>query len=374
MESARLKVYALHGRPRARGLAHGEIFVDAIRDVLELWGDALERDHGVDRRRYVELFFSHTRYEATTQRLAPHVLEEVRGIAEGANAPYRDLLAFQHVNEEFELAPLFGRRESIGEACSTIALAPSADRAALVAQNLDLAQYLDGFQVLFRVPCDRSDGEILALSVPGMVSLNGMNSHSFAVCDNTLNQLRPNPDGLPIYALYRTLLECTSVGEARDIVAMTPHAVGLNWVMGDPDGVVMIERSGDQSRDYFPNGGTAPAIHTNHPLACTDWASPTASQARSRPSRSSYLRLAALHQRLHGVDPDQLNVTDLQHVLSSRDDPDYPVSRSGGANLEDQQIGFTLASSVFELRRGDPAWHIAPGPPHETAVQTFRFS
>jgi len=115
MESPRLNIYALHGQPRERGLSHGEIFADEIKDILELWGDALELNHGVDRRRYVELFFSHTRYEATTQQLAPHVLEEVRGISEGANAPYRDLLAFQHVNEEFELAPHFGSHE-IGRA------------------------------------------------------------------------------------------------------------------------------------------------------------------------------------------------------------------------------------------------------------------
>ncbi|MEO8114162.1 MAG: hypothetical protein ABI655_07280, partial [Phenylobacterium sp.] len=105
---------------------HGELFGPRIAELLERWGDSLERGYGVDRRRYVELFFEATAYEATTERLARTVLEEVRGIAEGAGAPYRELLAFQHVNEEFEWAPLSASQAPAvdGEACSTIIVPP----------------------------------------------------------------------------------------------------------------------------------------------------------------------------------------------------------------------------------------------------------
>lgn len=374
MDTAALQVLRLEGGPRERGRQHGEMLGPRIADLLERWGDTLERGYGVDRRRYVELFLSRTAYEATTARLAPRVLDEVRGIADGAGVSYRDLLAFQHVNEEFEFAPLFAREAPAGEACSTIAVAPLADRPSLIAQNLDLAQFLDGFQILLRGPCDTSDGEILALSVPGMISLNGMNSHGFAVCDNTLVQLRTNPAGLPIYALYRLLLESRSLPEALTLVDQTPHAVGLNWVMGDPDGVAMIERSAGQAVRYGPSDPERPAYHTNHPLTCDDWAAAFQpdSPERPRPSRSTYLRLAALHQRLQAPGAD-LSIEGLKAVLASRDDPDYPVSRGGGANQEDQQIGFTLACNLFELRRGDPRWHLAAGPPHNHAFRVFRF-
>lgn len=374
MDTAALNVLRLEGGPRHRGRQHGETLRPRIAELLERWGDTLERGYGVDRRRYVELFLSRTAYEATTARLAPGVLEEVMGIAEGAQVSYRDLLAFQHVNEEFEFAPLFAREAPAGEACSTIAVAPLGDRPSLIAQNLDLAQYLDGFQILLRGPCDHSDGEILVLSVPGMISLMGMNSHGFAVCDNTLVQLRTDPGGLPIYALYRLLLESRSLEEALILVDGTPHAVGLNWVMGDPGGVVMVERSAGEAVRYGPHDPGRPAYHTNHPLRCTDWgaAFQPGAPERPRPARSSYLRLAALHQRLHAPGAD-LSIDGLRAILASRDDPDYPVSRGGGANQEDQQIGFTLACNLFELRRGDPRWHLAAGPPHSHAFRTFSF-
>ena len=370
--TGRLPVVRLEGGPRARGRAHGEQLKGRIAELLALWGDSLERGYGVDRRRYVELFFAETRFEATLARLAPEVLEEVSGIAEGAGADYRDLLAFQHVNEEFEYAPRFAAIAPAvpGEACSTIVAPPRGERPSFVAQNLDLAEYLDGFQVLLRGPCDRSDGEVMALSVPGMISLMGMNSHGFAVCDNTLTQLRTDAAGVPIFALYRMLLESRSLDAALQLVEATPHAVGLNWVLGDGSEVAMVERSAGRAVRY--GGAGEVAYHTNHPLVSDDWAEAFGEgQARPRPYRSSYLRLAALHQRLRpGA---ELSVAGLKAILSSRDDADYPVSRGGGRNLEDQQIGFTLACNIFELRPGDPTWHLAAGPPHERPFHIYRF-
>jgi hypothetical protein len=367
MDTAALPVIALGGSPRERGRAHGELLRGRIAELLALWGNSLETIHGIGRVAYVERFMAETAYEATTRKLAARVIEEVEGIAEGSAQPFADILAFQHVNEEFALAPRFARGAAPqGEACSTVIVAPEEGRPTLIAQNLDLAQFLDGFQTLFRYPCDTTDGEILALSVPGMISLNGMNSHGFAICDNALVQLRPDPSGLPIYALYRLLLESRSLAEGEALVRSIPHAAGLNWVMGDPEGAAMIERSGSLASPHPAVSGT-PSWHTNHPLHLGDW-SP---DSRTRASRSSYLRLAALHQRLHGIARPDIEI--LKAALASQDDPAYPVSRGGGRNLEDQEIGFTLAASVFELQRGEPRWHLAAGPSHRTAFRVFEF-
>lgn len=375
MDTAGLELLRFEGPPALRGRAHGETLRARIVELLELWGDNLERVHGVDRRRYVDLLFQRSGYEPALAEYAPLILEELKGIAAGARVDYRTLLAFQHVNEEFEAAPAFAKELGYGEACTTIVLEPTAERPAIVAQNLDLAQYLDGFQVMLRTRCDQSDGEIITLSVPGMISLNGMNSFGFAVCDNTLGQLRTNPNGVPIFAIYRLLLEARTLAEAQIMIQKLPHAVGLNWVIGDADGVRMIERSAYEAVLHTPAHHT-PAFHTNHPLTCRDWRDeyrPNA-PARPRPARSTYLRLASVHQRLQGRTSSELGVEDLREILSSQDDADYPVSRGGGANQEDQQIGFTLACNIFELRKDDPRWHIASGPPHCTAFTTITFA
>ena len=81
------------------------------------------------------------------------------------------------------------------------------------------------------------------------------------------------------------------------------------------------------------------------------------------------LLLAALHERLARLE-DNLAIADIKKILASQDDPDYPVSRGGGRNLEDAQIGFTLACCIFELS-AEPRLHIASGPPHANEFRTF---
>lgn len=362
MQTDELKVLALEGGPAERGRQHGETLRPHIHELLDRWAAALDRVYGISQARYIERFFAETRFEDALQRHAPAVLEEVRAIAEGAGASYPALLAWQHINEEFWLAL---PRAGAGEACSTIARSAGPGRPSLIGQNLDLDQYLDGYQILLRSRCDRSDGTILALSVPGMISLNGMNSHGFAMCDNALTQLRADVAGVPIFAIYRLLLESRSLDEALALVRRIPHASGLNWAMGDPTRVAMIERSAGAFVAFGPDDPDAIAYHTNHPLKNRDLAPRAA-----KPTRSTYLRLAALHERLARTGT-ALTVAAIREALASQDDADYPVSRSGGRNQEDAQIGFTLACCIFELSAAAPKLHIASGPPHDRTFRTF---
>jgi hypothetical protein len=373
MDTANLKEIVLEGGPAARGRQHGEVLRPKIHELLDRWAESLQRVYGLSRQQYIERFFAETKFEEALHRHAPSVIEEVRGIAEGADVPYAVLLAFQHVNEEFWLALPPAQKPS-GEACSTIALGKTAKQPTLIGQNLDLDQYLDGYQVLLRSRCDKSDGRILALSVPGMISLNGMNSHGFAICDNALTQLRADVTGVPIFALYRLLLESRSLDEAIDLITRLRHASGLNWVMGDPSRVVMIERSADVVARYGPTDTALPICHTNHPLRNTDTAPAfrrtPGGPITVRPTRSTYLRLASLHENLNGLG-SALTIDAIKGILASRDDVDYPVSRGGGRNDEDQAIGFTLACCIFELASNAPRLHIAAGPPHRSEFRTF---
>ena len=364
MNTEALEVIALGGGPAARGRQHGETLRPRIHELLERWDESLSRVYKTRRTRYVERFFVETRFLRALQTYAPGILDEVKGIADGARCDYHTLLAWQHINEAFWLALPSAPQ---GEACSTIALGPKDRMPSLIGQNLDLDIYLDGYQILLSHPCDRSEGRILATSVPGMISLNGMNSHGFAVCDNALVTLRADVAGVPIFAIYRLLLESRSLEEALTIIEKLPHASGLNWVMGDSDGVVMIERSAGRFVKFGPDDPARPIYHTNHPLRNDDVAK---DMPKARPNRSTNLRLAALDQRLRGLERP-LTVDLIKGILAGRDDPDYPVSRCGGSNENDENIGFTFASCIFELDAARPRLHIASGPPHLCDFRTF---
>jgi isopenicillin-N N-acyltransferase like protein len=368
MNTSALSEITLEGGPRQRGLQHGEMLREEIGMLLDRWAESLDRVYGISRDLYVQRFFAETRFEQALRDHAPRVLDEIAAIAEAAAVDERTLLAFQHVNEEFWLALPRTAPVAAAEACSTIALGRAGVRPTLIGQNLDLDQYLDGFQVMLRYRCDESDGQIMALSVPGMISLNGMNSFGFAVCDNALTQLKADVAGVPTFAIYRLLLESRSLAEATERLGRYRHASGLNWVMGDPSGVAMLECSTDKMARYGPADPALPVYHTNHPLLSRDLAPGGA--PRRRPNRSTFLRFAALHERISGLQ-DELSIEAIKTILASRDDPDYPVSRDGGRNEEDQQIGFTLACCIFELSAERPRLHIAVGPPHNHQFRTF---
>jgi hypothetical protein len=364
MRTDTLAVIRLEGGPVARGHQHGEMLGAKIHELLERWDEALERVYRTRRQRYVERFFAETKFYGALQIHTPEILEEIRAIAAGAGCDYATLLAWQHINEEFWFAL---PSAPAGEACSTIALGAKDGSPSLIGQNLDLDAYLDGYQILLNTPCDASDGRILAPSVPGMISLNGMNSHGFAVCDNALVGLRADSAGVPAFAIYRKLLEARSLDEGIAIVERLPHASGLNWVMGDKRRVTMIERSAGRAVKYGPDDPSRPIYHTNHPIRNDDIAT---GLPAGRPNRSTNLRFAALDRRLRGLDRP-LTVDLIRSILAGRDDPDYPVSRCGGSNENDENIGFTLASCIFELDESRPRLHIASGPPHLCEFRTF---
>lgn len=370
MQNGSPPLITLSGTPYERGLSHGRQLADQIGALLGRWGDALTASSGLSRPDYVRRFHEDTQYEATTRDVAPWILEEIEGIAQGSGAAYRDLLVFQHVNEGFRLAGQYGNADNAEEteACSAIAVPPANEKPGLIGHNLDLGAYLNGYQTLFRFGCNRTDGEITTLSVPGMISLIGMNSHGLAICDNSLGQLRPDPEGVPVYVLYRLLLECASLRAATALIRQTDHAACVNWVIGDRAGVAMIERSGKETEAYLTPSRPQIACHTNHPLRCDDWAiDPTSAESCPAAQRSSFLRMAAIERRMLGHQAGQIDATDLMATLSARDDPDYPVSRGGEESLSD--IGFTFASSIFEFGEHDTVWHLAPGPGHKTAFQ-----
>jgi hypothetical protein len=366
MKTDALPRIPLEGAPHERGRMHGEMLRNEIAALLDLWDQYLCDHASVRRSEYVASLISRTSLVKSVATHASAALEEVQGIAEGAHQPFEVVFAFQCVNEEFWFAPSL-RGRGHGEACSTIVCPARTGRPSLVAQNLDLAAYLDGWQTLFQIPCANGVGEILALSVPGMISLNGMNSRGLAVCDNALNGLRRDPDGLPVFAFYRLLLEAPDVCSALHIIERHPSASGINWVIGDPNQVAMIERSAGEAVVQQAGPGAPPLFHTNQPLHNAERANEA---DLVRPTRSSKERFLCLSQRM-GERTD-LESDDLIQMLSAQDNIDYPVSRTG-VSSDDDEIGFTLASSVFELSPDGPVWRLAPGPPHMTAFRAYTF-
>jgi hypothetical protein len=295
----------------------------------------------------------------------------VRGIGEGAGISFRDIYAYQLMDEEW-LYRRDLRRAAKATAghCSVIATAGEPGSGTLLAQNMDLPKYYDSSQTLVRVRQEEDNLETLVFTAAGLLGLTGLNSKGIGICCNTLCQLSHSRDGLPVAFVVRRVLEAASVEDAAAFVQSIRHASGQNYAIGGPGQVVDFECSAGKVVPYVP--GSACLFHTNHPLANDDQPAritPTqpvrAKGVGAQPAAlsNSEQRYAYLERAL-GADSQALTVEKVKMLLSTCEAQINVARDSAGDSI-------TLGSLVMELDR--PALHYAPGPPAEEAYSVWTF-
>ena len=358
----------LTGSPRQRGHAHGESLRRQIRELLLRWKDFLAWTHGVSPRDYIHEFISQTNFTPAIEKWTPGLLDEVRGIAEGAAVDFTDIYAFQLQDEEWWFGQAHKKQPAAAaNACSSLAWRGDARHPSLVAQNMDLPDYMHEYQVVLRIQQDGLPGEILIFSVAGLLALNGMNSSPLAIVCNNLSQLNHSARGLPVAFVLRGALEQSSFERARALLNNCPHASGQNYILGSPSQIIDLECSANQVAPYAPDGRTRGVCHTNHPFVNRDLhpglASPAASpemiQARVEAQAvNSNTRYQALSTNYNAVEWLNLDPEAVRRLLSLHGSQEHPVCRH--ANTPEKWS--TLGATIMQL--STPAYlYVCPGPP-----------
>ncbi len=366
----------MDGPPRQRGRTHGEALRTVIREVIARWQEAIARARDIRPADYVSWLARGTRFDRAIERWTPGLLEEVRGVGEGAGVDFELIYAWQMLDEHPWLLDDFVAGRSPAQAqttdrpeaaeqaehCSSLGLAARSGQPALIAQNLDLPAIKDGAQTVLHVRYPDSDLELLTVTQAGTVASLGVNNRSLGVCVNALPQLDWSPDGLPVCFVVRGLLEKRDLGEARAFLGRITHATGQNYVLGSPDGVADVECSTGRAVPFRPFDDRDDVCHTNHPLANPDRGKYQAARSSgplpgSDSSRSRYEFLVA---RL--AESDLPRTADgIKAILS-----DPAVCRPAGP----QRTAFTAASAVIELS-ASPVLHATAGPPDRARFERF---
>ncbi|MFZ5918566.1 MAG: C45 family autoproteolytic acyltransferase/hydrolase [Chloroflexota bacterium] len=361
----------LEGAPRERGRSHGEALRPKIQELIGAWKEGLGQDLGSPAEPYLAQFLQDTAFLPAIQKWTPDLLQEVHGIAEGAGVDWDIILAFQLPDEEW-----WYRRErkqhpagQSGQHCSGLGAFAQDNGPTLMAQNMDVPAYYDGYQTLLRIRRPASDLETLVFTAAGLIALNGINNRGIGVCVNTLMQLNHASDGLPVAFVIRGLLERTSHEQALAFLQGVRHASGQNFIVGGPDQVWDLECSASQVARFIPQPGLDRVYHTNHPLVNTDQSmhhemvsrlSPEQRERIARGRSDTSARFDYLASQLSDAS-QTITVERVRAILSSHQAP-VCVDRGGS--------GLTLGCTIMELSPV-AVLHIAPGPPCSTAFQTF---
>ena len=196
---------------------------------------------------------------------APRAAVEIAGIAAGSGRSVEEIAA---LNARTEVLALVSPRLASTECSTVVSTAP--DRAPIATQTWDWYPHMQDNWFVWTFPTG-SGRRVTTLTEYGVLAKIGVNDAGFGVMLNMLHHeaddqsSRAEPTiGFPVHVLLRTLLEdCTSVAEARDLVAGQSFSAS--------SAVTAVDRSGDAaSLETFPGsvGEVKPEagllVRTNH--------------------------------------------------------------------------------------------------------------
>jgi len=288
------------------------------------------------------------------ERYAPDMVEELRGMAEGARISAEQIMLLQVRNQ---LAPV------ADAGCTSLSLAADSRqrKGGLVAQNWDNDPDLHPFTiVLTRRPTGKP--ALMTVTQAGLIAYIGLNDAGIGLCLNTL----PAPcraRGVPHYFTVRGIYEADSLEGAVHAVRRAERAIPANIMLATPQGPADLEVTLDEVHVLRgESGGVTHANHCRHPHLL--------------PLNEQFPELIQSHDRQRRIDrllglQNQPGVEAIKDLL--RDHEGHPRSICRHPN-EDRQTGFweTVFSVIIEPEEG--RMHVSRGMPCQNPYEVYNLT
>jgi len=363
-KSRRFIVLDLTGTPYERGVQHGQALREAIHKSVAIWKGNLQSTFKIDGDTFVTKFLAETNYSPAIKKWTPDLLEEVRGISDGAQIDFNTILVFQLMDEYWVNGPEITAEQH----CSAMGIAGAANHPTIVAQNMDLENFRDGFQTILHIR-EASGLEEFVLSQPGLIAFNGMNNRGVGVNTNTVGQLARSRDGLPVAFVVRGILQRNTYEDVASFLKTVHHASGQSYTIGASGRVGYFEASSHDVVEVAATSSGRFVYHTNHPLANHDY-SPEGTREMTSPNEAdnSHTRYLSLQKRL-STGPGNDIIQLIENTLRSHDSEQNPICRE----WSEKPDSFSYSSTIMILS-GDSHLLASPGPPDRYPYEEFRFS
>ena len=191
-------------------------------------------------------------FEPTIQQKWPRYLEEMQGLADGAEVDLSDIIA---CNVRTEIA--FGL---FSDGCT--ALSWRTGESSFLAQNWDWQEAQK--QNLIVVTIEQSDKPtVKMITEAGIIGKIGLNSAGVGVCLNAIRLKGMDPTRLPCHLGLRMALESTSREEAVQQLEKYGIASSCHFLLADATGGVGLEWSSSDLQKCTMNSSKQ-VFHSNH--------------------------------------------------------------------------------------------------------------
>jgi len=342
-------VVSVKGSAYECGLQHGGVAGEQVRSNVEYYLGYWQRNLGLSegdvKRRGSEL-------ADTVRSFSPAILDELRGVADGADVALETVLA---LNGRYELA--WASPAQLMGGCTSIGAMPTATRSGdtLMAQNWDYRLGVKDACIVMEVKRDGAPAVVLYTEA-GIIGHKGMNSAGLGLALNAMVSDRDRlGDSVPFFLVCREMLGQTNISDALKVLLNTERTVSYNVMLGCEGAVLDVEARPGGAEVLLPEAGVL--AHTNHFVG-----------PREATLRDEYLKAdpSTVHRYLvarEGLVRGAGGHSPVSFMDVLRSHVGYPgsVCFHQDPRREPDQLEETLTSVVMDLE--DRAMWVTKGPP-----------
>jgi isopenicillin-N N-acyltransferase-like protein len=351
-----LEVIEVKGTWREIGRQYGEAYPEKIKNNIELYLSALTRAYKADKK---AILSTAQKFAKPLEEYTPEWMDEIKGIAEGANLSFEEVFLLTAARE---LTTYYPQLTGCTSGCTSFACTGEATKngETITGQSLDWPPELE--PAFLRVQPTEGPKSLL-IGTAGCLLLDGINSAGLALQSNLLLS-KPSGVGVPVVALYQKVLQQKNLADAISVLFNAPKPGSYNYLMASAEGdIVNVEITKDEIDCLFPESDII--THANAHL------SPRFKHFDiiGGVYPDSYLRaerMKTLMRRHHG----ELSVDVIKQLV--QDHNDYPDSICRHIDLTGPPEQYLLTRASIISVPAEGKMYVTNGCPCENAYVVYR--
>ncbi len=357
---ATLPLIEISGGARERGRQYGEAARERIHRSIAFYSQSFTRNSGLT---WDEVRAHAPQWVPYIERYLPDAVEEVRGIAEGANCTFEEILALNGRGELTYGNPF----TTSAEGCTSYAITDegSGDGHVYCGQNWDWRSGIQDTVVILRI---RQEGvPTITMQVEaGQVGRHGANAAGIALNANGLGGQFGQRLGVPGPYIRRKVLSAWNMNDALRAIFKVEQSFTTNLLVTHRDGFAIdVETTPARHGWLYPKDGLI--VHANH----FDGFVPEQIAGTYRPFAVSSLYRQPRVERVLKRAREATTPEAMRALIATalRDHFSYPVSVCSHGDPRKDSIDHTqtIMSSIVDLTSGE--YYVTHGPPCQSEYQ-----
>lgn len=214
-----MKILELYGSAFEIGEQHGKGAKEEIEFSIQSYKKLFELETKITWAKAKKLALNHLK---SIKELDNELIEEIRGISEGAGVDFLDILV---LNTRSEIALVTNYHDG----CTSLSLLPPKSDNVYLAQNWDWRPSQSNSLILLKIN-QRNKPNIVMVTEAGIIGKIGMNDNGLGVCLNAI-RAKTSSNGIPVHVALRSILNSNNIENAKNLMLNNQFGSSANYLM-----------------------------------------------------------------------------------------------------------------------------------------------